>query len=190
MTHLKFRNLKFISCSSCYKEKVIPGTLDGAPNGLILFELYRDGGWMFSGGLWYCAECRPKELAIDPNRHPHYTDYMDSWGTRDPKEYRSHYFEKETYDPYAKLIKYDMCDCCEYMKYGYEYDGSNWQMCRVDDPKDSYGHNLYSGHFYGAAIDGRLCPYFTCRHHRGRDPEKDKKDGTFHVPYDERYDGD
>lgn len=186
---LKFETLKFVSCASCYKEKAIPKNLDDAPDGLILFELYIPG-WTYYRGLWFCRDCRPDEFKIDPNRHPRYRDYMDSWGGRSPEECKSHDFKDEQYDPYAVEIQGKMCACCKYMKRGYEDDGSSWMMCTVENPKDSWGHNLYCGHFYGAAIDGRLCPYFTCRQHHGRDPAIDKANGTFHVPYNELYDGD
>ena len=189
MSDLKIKTLKFISCASCGREKVVPAHLDGAPEGLVLFELYKEK-WTFYGDLWYCPKCRPEKLKMDPEKHPHYTDYQDQWDNRPPEECRSHYFENETYDPYATWIKRDMCECCEYMVFGYEDDMSRWRMCIVDDPDSKYCHNLYSGHFSGAAISGRLCPYFRCRHIRGRNPKRDKENGTFHVPYNEEYDGD
>ena len=139
---------------------------------------------------WFCEECRPEKIKIDHCRHPHYSDYNDYWAHRKPEDCKSHYFENEHYDPYADLLQGDLCKCCRYMNRGYEDDGSSWMMCCVDDPKDHNGHNLYSGHFYGAAISGRICPYFTNEHWQGRDPEKDKKNGCFHVPYNECYDGD
>lgn len=182
---------RFVDCASCFKEESIRDDLvpEGTPDGLLLFHLYMHG-WTYYNGLWYCRDCRPEQYKIDPSKHPHYTDYHDYWDNRKPEECKSHFFEKEPYDPYARAIQFDMCDCCRYMNFGYEDDGSSWRMCTVDDPDDSYGHNLYSGHFYGDAINGRLCPYFTCRCHKGRDPAIDKADGTFHVPYNEYYDGD
>ena len=182
--------LHFISCSVCGKEKVI--VMHRAPPGLLLFNVYTESGWTWDEDLdaWFCEDHMPTKFQKDVMRHPHYTDYRDYWDQRPEKERRSHFFENEDYDPYARRIQGRMCECCEYLKYGYEDDGTSWRMCVVKDPKYPYGHNLYSGHFYGSAIEGRLCPYFACGPHKGRDPIKDMKDGTFHVPYDEKYDGD
>lgn len=190
MKEPEIKALHYICCSKCAKEAVVP--VPNIPAGLLLFKFYTKGGWTWdeSSGNWYCKKCMPDKFKKDPTRHPHYTDYRDYWDQRSKEECRSHYFEDEDYDPYARSIQGKMCECCRYLKYGYEDDGTSWRMCTVDDPKDHYGHNLYSGHFYGAAISGRLCPYFGCLMYYGRDPEKDKKNGIFHVPYDECYDGD
>lgn len=182
-----FKRVISVSCASCYKDKIVPDDLCDAPEGLVLFEMYIHG-WTNDNGLWYCPKCKPEEFKIDPSKHPYYHCYRDYWSDKGEKS--SHYFEKESYDPYASMIRHDMCNCCRFMRLGYEEDGSSWRMCMVENPGDSYGHNLYAGHFYGDAIAGRLCPYFTCRKRHGRDPLRDKADGTFHVPYNEEYDGD
>ena len=184
----EIETLHLIKCSHCGKEKVF--SMEDVPTGLFLFRIYTEAGWTWDRWLpaWFCEECTPEKFKKDVMCHPRYYDYLDDW---DPKpEKRSHDFEHEVYDPYARSIQGKMCECCEFMKLGYEDDGSNWMMCVVDDPENRYGHNLYSGHFYGPAIEGRLCPYFRCGTHVGRDPKQDKENGTFHVPYQECYDGD
>lgn len=174
-----------ITCDKCGKQYETPYTMP-----LLLLMAYARDGWTLYKDSWYCPDCKPDNLQVDDTRHPHYYDYEDTWSKRSPENCRSHYFVDEPYDPYAALIQGQLCKICEYMNLGYEDDGSTWMMCCVDDPEDSYGHNLYSGHFYGAAIAGRICPYFTCEEIQGQDPKEDKKNGTFHVPYNECYDGD
>lgn len=180
-------------CEKCGKELETENPSD-TRFGEYLYRIYKTHGWTCnrwnSAREWYCPDCKPRQFMIKTDRHPVFHDAMDSWMQRSPESRRSKIFEDEPFDRYASSIHCEMCRCCKYMKLGYEGDGSAWQMCMVAGQSYGYGHNLYSGHFYGAAIDGRFCPYFTCGETIGRDPEKDRKNGTFHVPYDECYDGD
>ena len=163
-----------------------------------LLQVYVKYGWTFFDSEWYCKDCRLDKVEIDYARHPQYIDFEDWWGHREPEDKKSCFFTDEPYDHYADRIQHDLCNCCRYMELGYEDYGSTWRMCMVDEigNERNYGcrrgHNLYSGHFYGAAISGRICPYFTTHDDSwvGRNPVEDKKNGTFHVPYNELYDGD
>lgn len=157
---------------------------------VIKLRAYRFG-WTFYERKWYCQDCRPEQIKIIKGKHPRYYDYHDQWaGT-----HNSHEFEDEDYDPYADTMQHELCELCDYMHFGREDDGSHWAMCCVEDPNDHWGHNLYSGHFYGRPISGRFCPYFRCNTWciiglDCRDPVHDKERGKFHVPYNECYDGD
>lgn len=173
-----------ITCDCCGKAIEVP---DVTPFLLYMYVLF---GWTLFDRRWYCKDCRPEQIKVDFERHPHYCDYHDQWDNLPEDKRKSHSFEDEPYDRYADLLQYNLCRMCEYSNLGAEDDGSTWLMCCVEDPKDSWGHNLYSGHFYGAAIGGRICPYFRYGNWKGRDPIEDKKNGTFHVPYNECYDGD
>ena len=177
-------------CHHCGKELDLV-VINGEPMKVTQLRLYRRYGW--TGDLeenhWYCKECRPANWDIDVMRHPRYYNYRDQWDGTD----LTHEFEDEPYDHYADRELQDrlMCRICDHSKWGNEDDGSSWLMCMADDVGRPYGHNLYDGHFYGSAIRGRICPYFSCgKFWKGRDPEQDKKDGKFHVPYCECYDGD
>lgn len=156
----------------------------------VVFKLhaYKEHGWTFYNGQWFCKDCRPDNIGIDKCRHPHYSNYHDLWDH--DNKIRSHFFPKEPYDYYADELIYQMCRCCDYSSIGSEDDGSTWIMCCVERPNDHWGHNLYQGHFFGSAIAGRICPYFTCGSWIGRNPEEDRKNHRFHVPYNECYDGD
>lgn len=180
-----FERIIRITCTKCGRQIEIPE--DTSP---LLLIIYAKHGWTYYRDSWFCEDCRPDVIGIERGRHPHYSDYEDSWSNRSPENCKSHYFKDEPYDHYANCLQPDLCKICKYSNRGYEDDGSSWLMCCVDDPNDNYGHNLYSGHFYGAAISGRICPYFTCDGWQGRDPKKDKENGCFHVPYNECYDGD
>lgn len=178
-----------VTCCRCKRRVDIP-----ANTSPFLLYMYVKHGWTCYMHEWFCNECRPEKIAIDELHHPRYTNYRDYWDQRPINEWESHDFEDEPYDPYADVIQGDLCKICDYMHMGSEDDGSTWMMCCVENPEEFYGHNLYSGHFYGAAIRGRICPYFATHifnnEWKGRDPIEDKKNGTFHVPYNELYDGD
>lgn len=174
-----------ITCDHCGKQIEVSRNIV-----LLLLHMYVKHGWTFYNKSWFCDECRPTEIEIDVMSHPHYSDFRDCWDNRPQEKCKSHYFENEPYDHYADQLQHDLCEICDYATRGYEDDGSSWLMCCVDSPCGSYGHNLYSGHFYGSAIRGRICPYFKYGEWEGRDPKKDKENGCFHVPYDECYDGD
>lgn len=179
-----------LTCGCCEKVLEIPYDAE-EPIFVHDLRLYKEHGWVKYETVWYCPDHRPVKLQVDVARHPHYSDYRDYWDQRPKEEWESRFFEDEPYDPYADRLQGGLCKCCEYCKLGFEDDMSTWSMCTVDDPEENYGHNLYAGHFYGSAIRGRICPYFTCMGYwKGRDPAKDKENGTFHVPYDEHYDGD
>lgn len=174
-----------ITCDCCGKLIEIPN--NAYPR---LLYMYVRHGWTFYMDHWFCDECRPAAVSIDVIRHPHYSNYHDQWDNLPPEKCKSHFFTDEPYDHYADEIQHNLCRWCDYMNVGGEDDGSSWMMCCVENPDDHWGHNLYSGHFYGSAIRGRICPYFRSGDWEGRDPIEDKKNGTFHVPYNELYDGD
>ena len=178
-----------ITCDKCGKVIEIPMDYE-IPFIVRLLRLYRLYGWINYDAQWFCPDCIPERMKVIADKHPQYSDYRDYWDNREKDDCKSMFFLDEPYDPYAAHIQSDLCRICHYMRLGYEDDGSSWMMCCVDDPECSYGHNLYSGHFYGSAIRGRICPYFSGEGWKGRDPEKDKKNGCFHVPYNECYDGD
>lgn len=181
-----------VTCKHCGKVLDFPINQQD-PFEIIQLKAYRFG-WTYYLDEWHCQDCRPRNLINDPNSHPIYHDYNDYWGNS--KEKKSHEFLDEQYDRYADVLQDDLCKLCDYCHINYEDDGSHWLTCIVEDVAKGrnnfgYGHNLYSGHFYGAAICGRFCPYFKCPLWKpARDPKEDQKNGTFHVPYDEKYDGD
>lgn len=184
---------KKVTCKHCGKVLDFPIHQED-PRVIIQLKAYRFG-WTFYKEEWHCQDCRPKELKFDPAMHPYYSNYEDSWGH--PKEKLSHHFTEEKYDRYADILQPKLCELCDHCHINYEdYGGGRWLTCHVEDDakhsKHNLGHNLYSGHFYGAAISGRFCPYFSCEYWiiPIRDPEEDVKNGTFHVPYNECYDGD
>lgn len=191
--YLGAKKIVLLECKCCGKKLEIDIT-DGFKKGEFLLYVYREHGWTCHINWddkqeWYCEEHKPENFEIDPNKHPCFIDDMDYWEKRAEKDKQSRELD-EPFDKYAEWIHTELCHCCQYRRVGVEDDWSTWEMCAVRDPSDHYGHNLYSGHFYGAAIRGRFCPYFTCGRIVGRDPIEDKKNGTFQIPYDERYDGD
>lgn len=182
-----------ITCCHCGAQIDVP---DLTP---FLLQVYVKYGWTCYDRSWYCKDCRLEIISVNHSEHPHYSDDYDSWGHRKPEDCKSHYFTDEPYDYYADHLQHNLCKICRYMRCEYEEDGSSWMTCIVDEIGKEYwkyggplGHNLYSGHSYGAAIGGRICPYFSTHDNSwiGRDPVEDKKNGTFHVPYNEFYDGD
>ena len=177
--------IRRITCSCCEKQIEVPSVIYP-----ILLHMYVEYGWTFYLNEWYCPDCKPEAVKVDFAKHPYYSDYNDQWGCRPKEEWKSHFFMDEPYDCYADVLQPKLCEMCDFMHLGTEDDGSHWMMCCVENPNDHWGHNLYSGHFYGSAIGGRICPYFRCVNWKGRDPIEDKKNGTFHVPYNECYDGD
>lgn len=179
-----------LTCGCC--EKVLEIPYDARePIPVHELRLYKAHGWVKDEDVWYCPDHRPVKLQVDVLKHPHYSSWRDYWEQRPKEKWESCFFENEPYDHYADRLQNRLCMYCRFYKLGFEDDNSSWSMCCVDDPKDSYGHNLSQGHFYGRPIGGRICPYFTCGvWWEGRDPAKDKENGTFHVPYNEHYDGD
>lgn len=181
-----FMKLK-CSCPNCGEELDLPIERDW-PFVAIMIRAYIDHDWTFNDH-WYCPDHKPLKFTICENKHPHYSDYRDYWENRPPENRLSRDFD-EKYDPYADRIQMQgMCSQCDFCQINFEDDGSTWRTCTVEGDR-YYGHNLWSGHFYGGPIMGRICPYFTCPGHHGRDPEKDRINGIFHVPFNECYDGD
>ncbi len=159
-------------CDVCGREKKC------RPTGVELIDdlkLHIESGWVALNDKVYCTDCIPENLRPDPERKV--LRFVDDWPNTISKEC------PETYDPYYPRVHRKLCRLCDNHRLNYEDDGSSWELCR--------DHNLYEGHFYGKAVDGRLCPYFTNELLPiGRDMDADIEAGTFEPPYNKLYDGD
>lgn len=178
-----------LHCHKCGAENDVAG-IPNDPQCVFDLKAYKRHGWVHYQGNWFCPNCIPKNAQIIKGKHPRYYSWRDEWeGTHE-----SYVFENEDYDPYLNSLQFHLCQCCNYCQLNFEDDGSTWSTCTVENAakdRTDYGHNLYAGHFYGSAISGRLCPYFAYeKSWVGRDPRRDYKQGVFHVPFEENYDGD
>lgn len=155
--------------------------------------MHIERGWYIEPGMCYCPDCIPQNLRIRENRKPIRTVFKSDLYAHVEERY-----EDERYDPYFQSPNLgDICRACKWHHWESEVDGTYFETCKSGDKKH-WGHNLYDGHFYGSAVKGRLCHYFTFAtpdnrvvyNPSGRDPWDELDRGIYEPPYNQEYDYD
>ena len=176
-------------CDVCGKKD---GIKDGGfPEYVNRLIMHIEKGWYIDGKC-YCPDCIPPNLRLRENRKPIRTVFKSDLYAHVEIPY-----EDERYDPYFESPNLgDLCRVCRWHHWESEVDGTYFETCRSCE-KMLWGHNLYDGHFYGSAVKGRLCHYFTyvCSNGSeycpsGRDAWDELERNESEPPYNQLYDYD